>query len=426
MTPQGSAESPSRHTQLWSERPKRRARRWVGIGLAGLFSLIAAWLILAALIYSPTYVIRVLRMRESSQADYLTQFPTRTLHASTNPYEYPVAIDPDAERRLESAFGTTDIGSFLQGTDSQALLVITDGAIVLERYANGASRDTMLTSFSVAKSFDSALIGIAIDEGLIGSVDDPITDYLPELADRDPRIADITISHLLTMSSGLDYAAMRWALFNGDDPLTTYHPDQRSVALEAATRIVEPPGQSFQYNKYHPQLLGMILERVTGMTITQYTQTRLWDPVGMQYDGQWTLDSSEHGFEKMEAGLNARPIDFAKLGSLFLAGGQWNGTQIITQEWIEASVAPDPSRDQPRHYRDDFGKWIYNDGRGWYGYFWYGRARASSDHDYFAEGDHGQFIYVSPATNTVIVRLGTEYGLDPSDWIDAFYEYASK
>ena len=84
----------------------------------------------------------------------------------------------------------------------------------------------------------------------------------------------------------------------------------------------------------------------------------------MEFDGQWTLDSEESGFEKMEAGLNARPIDFAKLGSLFLAGGEWNGSQIVSEEWVEASVSSDPERDRTSYYRDDFGQWIYHDGAG--------------------------------------------------------------
>ena len=178
----------------------------------------------------------------------------------------------------------------------------------------------MVTSFSVAKSFVSTLVGIAIEEGAIHSLDDPITDYLPELLERDRRFEQITIRHLLLMSSGLEYDESGSFMFNGDDPLTTYHPDQRHLAL-TNTRIGGPPGRSFSYNKYHPQLLGLILERATGMSVTAYTQSRLWDPLGMEFDGAWTLDSDASGFEKMEAGLNARAVDFAKLGRLFLHEG---------------------------------------------------------------------------------------------------------
>lgn len=399
--------------------------RGLFISLVALLVLTMVWAGVAAVVYSPSYVSRVLRMRKSSQADYLNNFPLRTLAASSEPQQYPSAPDPGVERRLEEAFGVGDLDRFLTSTNSQVLLVIEEGQLVFERYANGAKPDTMLTSFSVAKSFDSALVGIAIDEGFIASVDDPITDYLPELGAAEPRAKQITIADLLSMSSGLEYKEMRWGLFNGDDPLTTYHPDQRAVSLEAATRIADPPGRYFQYNKYHPQLLGMVLERTTGMSVTEYMQTRLWQPLGMEYDGQWALDSEENGFEKMEAGLNARAIDFAKLGSLYLAGGEWNGKQIVSEEWVQASTAADEDRLQPDRYRDDFGRWIYDDGGGWYGYFWYGRGRDGLDADYFAEGDHGQFVYVSPSTQTIIVRFGTRYGIDGPAWIDAFYQFCT-
>jgi CubicO group peptidase (beta-lactamase class C family) len=160
------------------------------------------------------------------------------------------------------------------------------------------------------------LIGIAIEEGYINSVDDPITDYLPELADRDPRFGDITIRHLLLMSSGLEFQANRYGLFNGDDPLTTYYPDQRQIALEN-TNIIDPPGAYFLYNKYHPQLLGMIIERTTGTSVTSFMQEKIWDPIGMEYSGSWSIDSEVSDFEKMESVSMRVPSTLPSLGSCF-------------------------------------------------------------------------------------------------------------
>jgi CubicO group peptidase (beta-lactamase class C family) len=105
------------------------------------------------------------------------------------------------------------------------------------------------------------------------------------------------------------------------------------------------------------------------------------------------------------------------------AGGTWNGASIVSPEWVTNSTSFDPERDQPSHYRDDFGQWIHQDGRGRYGHFWYGRARDGTEPDYFAEGDHGQFVYASPSADTVVVRLGTEFGLPSSQWVDAFYRF---
>jgi len=402
----------------------RRIGKWSLVALVTLVAVVTVWVAVAAVVYSPEYAWRVVSMRKSSQADYLERFPLSVLSASTDPFIFETATDEERVRSgFESIFEVDDFDAFLAAQDTQAFIVIENGKIVYEGYFNGAERDSMLTSFSVAKSFDSALIGIAIDEGYIDSVDDPITDYLPELAQRDDRFAAITIRDVLLMASGLDYQEIRWGLFNGDDPLTTYGLDQRRLALENTT-IIDPPGEYFSYNKYHPQLLGMILERVTGMSVTEYTQTRLWDRVGMEFDGAWALDSETSGFEKMEAGLNARAIDYAKLGRLFLTGGVWNGEQVVSGDWIRASTSLDPSTHYPDYYPDHWGQIVYADGGGYYKYMWYGAVRDTGEYDFYAVGDHGQYLYVSPAAHMVIVRNGTEFGIPSEDWTDAFYEFA--
>jgi len=230
---------------------------------------------------------------------------------------------------------------------------------------------------------------------------------------------------VLMMAAGLDFTEDRWFLFNGDGPLTTYHPDQRQITLQN-TKIVDPPGQYFLYNKYHPQLLGMILERATGMSVTEYMQTKLWDPLGMEFDASWSLDSEGSGFEKMEAGLNARAIDFAKFGRLFLNQGNWDGEQVIPTEWVVESTGLDPSTHRADYYPNPFGQEIYDSGNGWYKYMWYGAARDDGSYDFAAEGDHGQFIYVSPAHQLIIVRNGIEYGIPGHDWFDAFHRFAGE
>jgi CubicO group peptidase (beta-lactamase class C family) len=369
----------------------------------------AGWLLAASVMYTPEYVGRVIAWGESDVSDYLVNFPKRPLTASPRPRPFAVVLDEDrVEGVLAAALNADDLDSFLSETQTQSLIVVVDDKVVLERYANGWQRDSMVTSFSVAKSFVSTLVGIAIEEGAIGSLDDPITDYLPELAERDSRFSEITIRHLLMMSSGMDYQESGWFLFNGDDPLTTYHPDQRRLSVTNA-RIVGPPGETFRYNKYHPQLLGMILERTTGMSVTGWTQSRLWDPLGMEFDGAWALDSEAAGFEKMEAGLNARAIDFAKLGRLFLHEGEWDGAQIVSPEWVATATGVDPAdraRDVPA-------------GRT-YGLMWWGVERPSGPPDFYAAGDHGQYVYVSSQHHVVIVRTGVEYGVPSSQWVGAF------
>lgn len=392
--------------------------------LGSLVALVVVWAVSGALVYSPLYVWRVLTSIQSEYEDYLYTFPLRTLTASSDPFVFTDAPDEDRVRSVfEAALGIEDFDGFLADAHTQALVVIKDDRVLYEGYFNGTQRDTMLTSFSVAKSFDSVLVGMAIDEGFIGSVDDPITIYLPELTERDEGFEDITIKDLLRMAAGLDYQELRWFLLNGDDPLTTFYPDQRKISLEN-TRIVDSPARHFNYNKYHPQLLGMILERSTGMSVTEYTQTRLWDRLGMEYDGAWTIDSDESGFEKMETGLNARAIDYAKLGRLILHGGDWNGVQIVSRSWVEESTGFDASTHNADYYSQSFTPFIYDNGAGYYAYMWYGKLREGEPADIAAEGDRGQIIYISPAHDVVMIRNGTDFGIGLDEWTEAFYEAA--
>jgi hypothetical protein len=234
-------------------------------------------------------------------------------------------------------------------------------------------------------------VGIAIGEGRIGSVDDPITRYVPELAGRDPRFGRITLRHLLTMTSGLRYEeGGPW----GDDTATYYAPDLRELAL-TRTEVVEEPGRRFHYNNFNPLLIGLALERAIGTPVAAYLERKLWRPLGMEADGSWSLDSEASGFEKMESGLNGRPIDFAKFGLLFARDGAWRGRQLVPKAWVrDPTLVPTRVAEAPA---------------GSYQYFWWvqdqRRPRAQ-----FARGNYGQHVYVVPATDLVLVRFGRDFG----------------
>ena len=375
----------------------------------------------ALLIYPPVYVYRTLVWQGSDAFDW-QKFPAHPLHAAATPFLFPVRPDPRVAALFQQLAGAKDWQRFLEANHTQALIVIKDGTVVYENYFNHTQRDSIVTSFSAAKSFTSALIGIAIQEGYIKSVDDSITTYLPELAKRDLRFKEITIRDLLLMSSGLAYQEFRPLLFNSDDILTSYYPDQRKIAL-VNTQISERPGQHFRYNKYHPQLLGMILERTTGMSVTAYLQTRIWDKLGMEFSGSWSIDSKTSDFEKMETGVNARAIDFAKLGVLFLNGGRWQGHQVIAESWVHESTQPL----LPKNYTDYYTQWFTTlPGQAYYKYMWWGMTRAEDAYDFTAYGNKGQFIYVSPQKHLVIVRNGIEYGIPTEAWLTLFYKFASQ
>jgi CubicO group peptidase (beta-lactamase class C family) len=388
---------------------------------AFLIGLVVFFLAIAMLVYPPEYVYRAVVWQDSDAFDW-QKFPSHLLQAAPTAYHFDATPDPHVEELFAQLSGADDWNNFLETHETQAFIVIKDGTVVYENYFNNHQRDSIVTSFSVAKSFTSALIGIAIDEGYIKSVDDPITTYLPELAERDPRFNEITIQNLLMMASGLEYKAFRPLLLNSDDILTTYFPDQRKIALEN-THVIDPPGLYYRYNKYHPQLLGLILERTTGMSVSEYLQTRIWDKLGMEFDGSWSTDSRTSDFEKMETGVNARAIDFAKFGILFLNNGNWQGTQVISKTWVDESTQPF----FPQNYADYYSDWYaLLPGEGHYKYMWYSLVRDEDTYDFAAEGDKGQFIYVSLQKNLVIVRNGIKYGIPSEEWFNLFYDFASQ
>jgi CubicO group peptidase (beta-lactamase class C family) len=383
---------------------------WSALTMVMLFLADMAFL---SLRYSPEYMVREMFMDLGDTDDYLT-LPSRELSASPNPFQF--GVDTSKETLIKETFQSNaqikDLDAFLEDTGTWAFLVIQNDTVLYERYFKGHQRDSLVTSFSVAKSFDSALVGIAIEEGYIKSVNDPITDYIPELAKRDPHFREIQIRHLLMMASGLRYEDQR--IFLAPDHSLTYEFEDLRHLILTETEVVAQPGTAFVYNDYNPLLLGLILERATGRPVTAYLQEKIWDPIGMEYGGSWSLDSEQSGFEKMESSLNARPVDYAKFGRLYLNGGNWNGTQVVPAEWVAAST-------------QDNG--MIEDAPIYYGYLWWGENCNPKSQDFLAVGNYGQFIYVSPAKDLIIVRNGAEYGVKSSGeewvvWAEAFCKFA--
>lgn len=394
-------------------------KKRVGLSIViGMALLVVGVLAYAYLAFPSKYVNRVLRWGDADVYDY-QKFPERDVASAAQPFMFEVAL---AEDKVREAFqvggGFDDLDAFLSKNGTQAFLVIQHDTILYESYYNDAARDSIVTSFSTAKSFAATLIGIAIAEGDIDSVHDPITAYLPELLETDARFAEITIEDLLRMSSGIRY--VEFPFVNGDDAKTYYYPDLRMLAL-TDTEIAGESGEIFHYNNYHPLLLGMILERTTGMSVAANLQDRLWTQIGSEYAAGWSLD--EEGFEKMESGINARAIDFAKFGRLYLQDGMWAGQQVVPADWVKASTAPYLPTDYAGYYGDEF---IFSDGQGYYGYMWWGIQTDSGGYDFVALGNHGQFIYLSPEANLIIVRFGERYGEygGAEGWVEMFYAAA--
>ncbi len=354
-----------------------------------------------------------LRHQFSPSDDY-KMFPYRTIDNALPAYQFPRApagiLPVEVEYKDGDAIKRVALNELLESTGTHAFIVIKDGKLLDERYLNGYQRDSICISRSVAKSFTSALVGIAIDEGFIKSVDDPIIDYLPELKDR--GFEAITIRNLLTMGSGIRYRIneLPW----DEDALYYFYPDLRKLLL-ADMEVAEPPGQSFHYTDYNVGLLTIIVERTTHRTVSEYLQEKIWKPIGMEYSATWSLDSVQDGLELTHVALNARAIDYAKFGQLYLNKGSWNGKPIISERWVTESTAPDPNDHRPW---ETYPQWA--DAGGYYKYFWWGNPGGANDYSFEAIGRWGQFIFVAPRANVVIIRTAGDFGLDLEQWPQVF------
>jgi CubicO group peptidase (beta-lactamase class C family) len=335
-------------------------------------------------------------------------FPSTEMPPSDTPLEFAEG----AKIKLPSSFvfegQTVDTETFINETDTSTLLVLKDGAIIFESYMLTGRRDVQWLSMSVAKNFVSALVGIALSEGHVDSLEDPVTKYTPTLAGS--AYDGVRIKDVLQMSSGArwneDYSDKNSDINRFGRIFAT----GGSMNEFAATLVRErEPGTFNQYNSIDTQVLGMLVVNATRRTLSDYMIEKLWHPMGVESSGYWLLDSE--GMELAYGGMNATARDYAKFGELYRLGGRLNGHQIIPAEWVSASVTPDAPHLQP-------GK--DNSASDWeigYGYQWW--IPESVEGEYLAIGVYNQFIYVNPTHGVVIVKLSAfrNYGVtdDESD-----------
>ncbi|MEI6190558.1 MAG: serine hydrolase [Chitinophagia bacterium] len=354
---------------------------------------------------------------DASVMDYAI-FKKREIDGANKPRMFHYSIQ---SKSITKAFESTDFlnkyytenvdfNTLLERSQTTAFLVLQNDTIVYEKYFNGFYRNSIFTSFSIAKSFVSILIGLAIADGYIKSDTDKITTYLPELLKKDIRFSTITISDLVSMRSGLSYSE---AGEPSDDDFTYVDPNLRKITIENV-RIAEAPGKHWLYNNYNPLLLGLILERTTHKSVSKYLEERLWKKMGGG-NASWSLD--ENGFEKMESGINCSAIDFARFAELLLNNGRYNNIQVVPEDWVQKAT-------QPLSMEQNLNHNVY------YSHFWWGKLRGNQEksNDFFGMGNKGEYVYVCPQKKLIIIRLGLEYGLTTPgaySWPDLFYQYAT-
>lgn len=302
--------------------------------------------------------------------------------------------------KFPKQIGGIPFDKYLQDNNTVAFLIIKNDTLQYEKYFDGYDKESIVPSFSMAKAVTSILIGCAIDDDLVESVNEPITKYIPELSQN--GFNKVTLKHVLQMTSGIDFNESYVNPF-GDAASFYYGTNLRNAISKM--KLKNEPGKEFEYVSGNTQLLGLALERaLKGKTITDYLQEKIWTPLGMEYDAFWSIDDEKSGLEKTFCCLNARARDFAKIGRLYKNKGNWNGKQIVSQKWVEESTKLDTSEGSASYYQ----------------YQWW---LPTPNEDFMAQGILGQFIYVNPSKDLIIVRLGKNEG--KTNWWVTFTSLAT-
>ena len=375
--------------------------------LKKILALLTIIALIVIFMYKDLYTrVTVLGTLFSGEEQYenLNRFYKFIDSSTLSPSSNPLNFKSSKTISLPSSFNFNDavIGTenFLQRTDTSALLILQNGRIQFEKYWLTGGENVQWMSMSVAKSFISALVGIAIRDGHINNIEEAISDYVPEL--KNSPYNNVRIKDVLQMSSGAswneDYSdpesdINRWAKIfalggSFDEFIQTLSDDFK-------------PGTRNRYNSMDTQALGMLVNRATGKTITNYMTEMLWHPMGASNEGYWLLDSE--GMEMAFAGLNITARDYAKFGELYRLDGKLNGQQIIPKSWVKDSITPDGPHLTP-------GDNPLSDYPLGYGYQWW--VPGGDKGEFMAIGIYNQMIYVAPESNMVIVKLSanSSYG----------------
>jgi CubicO group peptidase (beta-lactamase class C family) len=274
--------------------------------------------------------------------------------------------------------------SALEGTDILCALTVKDGVIIDEYYKEGESENSVLRFNSCTKSVSGALVGVAIEQGLLSGVDAKLTEFFPQLSlPGQEDKGDITVEHLLTHTSGI-----YWNEWSGGDYFHRLSKSENWVDFVLGQDMASAPGEVFNYTTGGSHLLGAVIGKAAGMTAYEFGLERLFKPLGMK-SVQWRDDPQ--GITDGGNGLSMTARDAAKLGQLYLNGGRWEGRQIIPEEWVGRSVT-----------RQAAG----SPGTGEYGYSWWLKAFGSEGawyDSYYAMGAGGQYIIVVPGLELVTV-----------------------
>ena len=345
--------------------------------------------------------------RGSPEIDDRDFFPYNTI-AATAPQPWPMgsrygklALKPEQENELKDLY-------------SVGFAVIQNDSLIFEQYWNGWDADSVSNSFSVAKSYVSVLTGIAIQDGVIKSVQQPVGDYLPEF--KDGCYAKITIENVLTMATGLDWSESGANPFS-DNAKGYYGTNVRELSLSQPCR--DEPGKEFDYISGGTQIMAEVIEAAYKRPLDELVREKIWTPLGCEHDAYWGKDRTDGDF-KAFCCLYATARDFGRIGQMYLDSGMWHGKQIVPRDYWQASITPADLDDRGEPNKR-------------YGYFWW-LAEIDGKPIHYCRGFHGEYVVVVPHERLVFVRTGMKreevnaegHPNDVFQWIAIARELASR
>ncbi len=345
----------------------------------GIFLIVAILLfVIYAIVAGKTYMFKAL-VYNYVDIDDIELFHNRKIEAS-NGVEWPFAKEYNKKPM------PTELRKELENFKSVAFLVIKNDSLLYENYWEQYTDTSLSNSFSMAKSFVSVMIGIAIQEGKIKSIDQPVGDFIPEY--KTGTRAQLTIRHLLTMSAALSWDEGYASLTS---PVTEAYYGTDLFKLVKSLEVVGTPGKNFNYQSSATELLSIVLANATNKSLSEYASEKLWQPLQAMHAAEWSLDH-EQGREKAYCCFYSNARDFARIGSLYLHDGNWKGKQLVDTAWVRASTTPAPMLDESKPNEE-------------YGYQWW-IGNYSGKKIFYCRGILGQYIVVIPDEHIVFVRLG--------------------
>jgi CubicO group peptidase (beta-lactamase class C family) len=342
---------------------------------------------LLAIVFSLLYVSKYNYLLTGVSTIYLTghttayltdykKFPNDSVLAPAQPQAWPL-------HKYYNQFPTSkSLENYHEDRKTVAYLVIKNDSILYEKYYDGFGIDSKSNSFSVAKSVVSALMGIAIQEGAIKGLDQKVVDFIPDL--KGPYADQVTVGDLSSMASGQKWSEEYYNPFSVTSA-SYFVKDLDALILEQP--ISEKPGEAFRYKSGTTQLLGMVIKKATGQTLSAYLTEKLWQPMGANQTVLWQLDSEEKGMEKAFCCLATNARDFARFGKLYKNHGLWNGIQLLDSTFVALSVQP-RFEESPEY------------GYGWWLDVFQGKKV------FMMRGHLGQYLLVVPEEDLIVVRLG--------------------